>query len=255
MFLSRYHRLFAEFWALPRVTVNLMRSAAGDNDPFFDRLVMEHYRAARRRRLRHLFLREMVHGVALSQLPATFDEYYMRIEGSARRNHKKALREGCEVRRITFNDHLGEIAEIRASTDTRQGRLMPEEYRKGLVRPVSDPASRTPIHDYPYFGVFLKGKMIGYGGCLIAGEYCGVEQVLGHADHLALGAVPLLLVGIAKHLYEHHRQVRYYAYGTYFGASESLRRFKRKFDFHPHRVTWVLDAPVAAPQTPPVTAT
>jgi hypothetical protein len=247
---ARLWRTAREFWGLPALTINLMRSAAAGNDPFFDRLVVEHYRAARRRRLRHLFLREMVHGVALSRLPPTFEEYYMRIEGSARRNHKKALREGCEVRRISYNDHLAEVAEVRASTDVRQGRLMPEDYRKGVAQPTSDPPSRTPIHDYPYFGVFLKGKMIGYAGCLVVGEYCGVEHILGHADYMSLGAVPLLLIGMAKEMYEHHRQVKYYGYGMYFGASESLRRFKRKFDFHPHRVTWVLDAPAAAPADP-----
>jgi len=228
-----------------------MRSAAADNDPFFEQMVVRHYQNARRRRVRHLFMREMVHGVALSRLPATFDEYYMRIEGSARRNHKKAVREGCEVRRIAYNEHLAEIAEVRASADTRQGRLMPEDYRKGLVRPTSDPPSRTPFHDYPYFGVFLKGKLIGYAGCLIAGEYCEVQHVLGHADHLSLGAVPLLLIGIAQDLYRCHPQVKSYAYGTYFGASESLRRFKRKFDFHPHRVTWLLDEPGTTVPTRP----
>ena len=164
----------------------------------------------------------------------------MRIEASARRNQKKAVREGCEFRKIVFNDHLSEIALVRASIDMRQGRLMPEEYRKGLVRPTTDPLSRSPIHDYVYFGVFLKGKMIGYCGCLIAGEYCGIEQVLGHAEHLPLGVVPFMFIGIAKHLIEHHTQVKYYAYGMYFGASETLRRFKKKFDFHPHEVTWIL---------------
>ncbi len=241
MWLNRFWGTAREFWNLPRVTINLMRSATTGNDSFFEQMVLDHYRNARRRHLRHLFLQEVVHGVALSQLPKTFDEYYMRIDGSARRNYKKAMREGCEVRKINYNDYLPDIAEVWTSTDMRQGRLMPDAYRQGAVIPSTNPPSNSPTHDYPYFGVFLKGKMIGYGGCLIAGEYCGIEQVLGHADHLSLGAVPLLFIGIAKHLYEHHTQVRYYSYGMYYGASETLRRFKRKFDFNPHRVTWTLD--------------
>ncbi len=245
-------RTVHEFWSLPRATINLMLSSTNGNDPFFECLVVKQYREANRRRLRHFFLREMVHGVALSCLPPAFDEYYMRIDGSARRNHKKSVREGCEVRKITYNDHLAEIADIWTSTDVRQGRLMPDEYRNGLVRPNSNPPSASQCHDYPYFGVFLKDKLIGYAGCLIAGEYCGVEHILGHADFLQHGAVPLLLIEMARYLYEYHKQVKYYTYGMYFGASDSLRRFKRKFDFHPHRVTWVLDetVPRSVPCTP-----
>jgi hypothetical protein len=176
----------------------------------------------------------------MCRLPGTFDEYFMRVEGSARRNYKKALREGCAVRRIQFNDHLEAIREVRMSADVRQGRPMPEEYRRGLVAPSTDPPSRSPLHDYPYFGVFLGDKMVGYAGCLVAGEVCSLEHILGHADHLAVGAVPQLIIGIAQHLYRHHPQVRYYTYGMYFGGGEGLRRFKRKFDFLPHRVDWVL---------------
>jgi hypothetical protein len=248
MWPKRVWQTAREFWTLPRVTINLMVSATKANDPFYERMVFKHYQEARRRRPTRLFLPAMVHGVALSQLPSSYDEYYMRIDGSARRNHKKSLREGCEVRRIAFNEHLGEIGEVWTSTDTRQGRLMPKSYREGRVQPISDPPSLSPLHDYPYFGVFLRGKLIGYAGCIVAGEYCGIEQVLGHADYLPFGVVPLLFVGIARHLYEHHNRVKYYAYGTYYGASETLRRFKRKFDFHPHRVTWLLDAETPDPQ-------
>ena len=171
-----------------------------------------------RRRPRRLFMRQLVHGVALSQLPPKFDDYYMRIEGAARRTRKKACREGCEVRLINFNDHLTEIGEIQASAAVRQGRLMPESYRMGVVHPHTNPPSRSAFHDYPYFGVFQKDKLIGYAACLVVGEYCGVEHILGHASYFTLGVVPLLLIGMARHLYEHHPQVKYYAYGTYFGA-------------------------------------
>lgn len=240
MFAKRMLTAAREFWDLPRVEINLMLGATAGNDPFFERLVKELYRDAHRRSKRHLFLREMVHGVAICKLPPTFDAYYMLIDASARRNHKKAIREGCEVRPITYNDHLSEIADIWTSTDVRQGKPMPEDYLKGAVKAHANPASNSPCHDYPYFGVFYKGKMIGYAGCLIAGDYCGIMHVLGHADHLPLGAVPMLFVGIAKHLYEHHKQVKFYNYGMYFGAADTLRRFKRKFDFLPHRVTWTL---------------
>src|SRR5439155_14783219 len=112
--------------------------------------------------------------------------------------------------------------------------------QNGTVRRCEDPPSRNPVHDYAYFGAFLNGRLIGYCGCMIAGEYCGIHQILGHADYLSLGPVPLLIISVASELYEHHPRVRYYTYGSYFGASETMRRFKRKFAFLPHRVDWTL---------------
>src|SRR5262249_38502859 len=53
----------------------------------------------------------------------------------------------------------------------------------------------------------------------------------------------LLILEVAREIYASYPTVKYYAYGTYFGASESMRRFKRKFLFYPHRVTWKLETP------------
>jgi len=238
--LTRLLRLAHEFRRMPRVTIDLMAASAASNDPFYHEMVKRYHATVRRRHPKYLFIRQMVHGVALCRLPGTFDEYFMRVEGSARRNYKKAVREGCAVRRIQFNDHLEQIREIRLSADVRQGRQMPEAYRRGVVTSVVDPPSRSPLHDYPYFGVFLRDKLVGYAGCMVAGELCSLEHILGHADYLSVGGVPQLIIGIAQHLYHHHPQVRYYSYGMYFGGGEGLRRFKRKFDFLPHRVDWVL---------------
>jgi hypothetical protein len=230
------------------VSINLMHSATRANDPFFECVVRDFHSRACGPHPRYFIVPNMVYGVAVCELPPTFDSYYMLIEASARRNHKKAVREGCAVMPIQFNDHLDAIREIRQSAPLRQGKLMPESYREGIVRPCTDPPSRTNIHGYPYFGAFHRDRLIGYAGCLIAGEACIVEHILGHAAHLTLGAVPHLIIGVAEHLYRHHPQVRYYIYGTYFGAGESMRRFKRKFGFVPHRVKWLLDAGSGVPE-------
>jgi hypothetical protein len=247
MVLSRMLRLASEFREMRRVSVDLMARAARDNHPFFQAMVRDFYAEVRRRHRRFPLFRRLVQGVAMCELPESFDKYYMSIEGSARRNHKKACREGCSVRPIRFNDHLAAIADIRRSADSRQGRAMPQEYRDGVVAPCRNPESNSPFHDYPYFGVFLGDQLIGYAGCMIAGQVCSIEHILGHAKHLSVGAVPLLMIGIARHLYDRHRQVRYYIYGTYFGAGETMRRFKRKFGFDPHRVDWVLGEAPAGP--------
>ena len=67
-----------------------------------------------------------------------------------------------------------------------------------------------------------------------------LEHVYGHADRQPDGVVPMLIVGIAEHLIRQRPMVKYFCYGTYFGASTTMRRFKRKFLFEPHRVDWQL---------------
>lgn len=223
----------------PRVSINLMCKETAGNDPFFEKLVREFYCHARRRHPKLLFLRRLSYGVALARLPDSFDTYFMSIEAAARRNCKKAQRNGFTFSRIRYNDFLADVAEIRRSAEYRQGR-MPEELLIGEVAPTNNPASTTAMHDYPYFGVQRDGKLYAYAGCLIAGEICLIEHIYGHARHHSEGIVPMLIISIAEHLLERHPAVKFFAYDTYYGAREEMRRFKRKFLFNPHRVKWVL---------------
>ena len=223
---------------LPRVTINLMHAATRENDPFFDRLVSGFYAETRRRHRRFPVIRHWQYGVALCVLPKSFDEYFMSVEAAARRNFKKAARLGYVFDRIVHNDRLAGMTEIHQSAEIRQGR-MPE---KMLTRPVAantDPASRTNIHDYPYFGILKDGKLVAYAGCMVSGELFMIEQIYGHAAHHSDGVVPMLIISMAKHILERYPNVKYYGYGTFYGAGTTLRRFKRKFLFLPHRVEWV----------------
>ena len=210
-----------------------------DNDPFFKRITNEIYQAAQQRHSKFPLITNMKYGVAICPLPQTFVEYLKLIESSAIRNRKKADRLGYQFERINFNNHLEDIQAIRRSTDVRQGRL-PDDFLTEKVEPCKNPISRNPCHDYPYFGVVKDGHLYAYAGCLIAGELCMIEHIYGHAAHQENGVVPLLYTGIAGYLYEHHPQVRCYGYGMFFGASESMKRFKKKFHFLPHRVRWIL---------------
>src|SRR5438552_8138893 len=182
MFLSNLKQQLAEFLAMPRVSVDLMLHAARDNHPFYAKLVTRYRAEAIRRHRKYRVIGQHVHGVALCELPESFEKYYYLIEASARRNHKKAQREGCSVGRIRYNDHLEQIRAIWQSSYVRQGNAMPQRCQNGSVRRCEDPPSRNPVHDYAYFGAFLNGRLIGYCGCMIAGEYCGIHQILGHAD-------------------------------------------------------------------------
>lgn len=221
----------------PRISVDLMYRETQRNDPFYANLVRDFYRSARRRHPKLLLLRRLSHGVALAALPRTREEYFMQIEAAARRNFKKAQRLGYQFSRIVFGDFLEDIGEILQSSEFRQGR-MSQELLEAPPKPACNPASRTAIHDFAHFGVSREGKLRAFAGCLIAGEICLIERIFGHAAFQGDGIVPMLIISIAEHLYQHHPTVKYYGYGTYYGAREEMRRFKRKFLFTPHRVLW-----------------
>jgi hypothetical protein len=216
-----------------------MANRTAGNDPFYAKLVSDFYAEARRRHKRFPLIRAFEWGVSVCVLPRIFEEYFMLIEASARRNYKKALRSGYTFRQINYNDHLTEIKAIRCSTTVRQGAL-PLTFLESEVRPCSNPLSLSRLHDYPYFGVFKEGQLVAYGGGMVAGEVFCLEQIYGHAAFHADGVVPMLVIGIAEHLFANFPVVCYYAYGTFFGAGSTLQRFKKKFKFLPHKVTWVL---------------
>ena len=224
---------------LPKVRVDLMCSSVADLDPFYDKVTRDFHRDARARHRKLPLIGTLTFGVALCPLSAVKGEYLKGIEASGRRNVKKAQRLGYDFRKIDYNAHLADIREIRQSTDVRQGRL-DADFLKGEVVPCRNPEPRTSTHDYPYFGVLKDGHLYAYAGVLIAGELAMIEHIYGHAAHHADGVVPALLVGIAEHLAVQYPSVRYYGYGSYFGASETMRRFKRKFLFMPYRVKWIL---------------
>jgi hypothetical protein len=228
-----------EIARLPRVTINLMFSATRDNDPFFARQVREFYALTRKRHRRFPLIRLWRYGVALCRLPADFDAYFMAVEAAARRNYKKAARMGYRFERIRHDDHLKGIQAIHRSTDVRQG-LMSEEWLQREVTPCGDPQSRSNIHDYPYFGILKGNELVAYAGNLVSGEAFMIEQIYGHAAYQADGVVPMLLIGMAQYTLQHYPCVKYYVNEMYYGAGETLRRFKRKFGFYPHKVTWVL---------------
>lgn len=222
---------------MPHVTINLEVGAAGSNDPFYATLAGDFYRYVRRRHPRLLCVGAFEYGVALCCLPRNQGGYEAIIEASGRRNIKKALRLGYEFRRIEFNDYLNDIRDIRRSTDSRQGELT-GYLREDAVEPCRNPPSLSNLHDYVYYGVLKEGRLLAYAGCIVAGELCMIEHILGHAGFLSDGVVPLLVSGIAGDVVSHYPKVAYFAYGTFFGGGETMRRFKTKFGFLPHRVTW-----------------
>lgn len=224
---------------LPSVNVTLMHAQVHAADPFYARVTEGFYRDAVSRHRRFPLVRALTHGVALCELNGVPGDYLKRIEPSGRRNVRKAQRLGYVFTKIDYNAYRSDIGEIWRSTDTRQGKIS-EAFLNADVVPCPNPPPLTATHDYPYFGVLKDDHLAAYAGVLIAGELAMIEHIYGHAAHHSNGVVPLLLDGMAEYLREHYPSVRFYGYGSYFGASETLKRFKRKFLFMPHRVSWIL---------------
>jgi len=232
-----------DIYHLPQASINLRLEKTAGNDPFYADMVNDFYADAQSRHPKLFFVRKCVYGYSLCKLPSNFETYFSLIENKARGNYRKALKWGYEVKRFDYNTHLDDVREIWQSTPVRQGQL-PLEIREGRVHPTTHPSSRTSDHDYPYFGVFKEGKLVAYAGCLVAGELCNIGDCYGHDRFLHDGIVPLLIIEIARELYKSYPGVKFYGYGTYFGSLESMRHFKRKFLFYPHKTNWILSTPL-----------
>lgn len=238
-----------QFLLDPRLRVNLDLNGARDNHPFFAQVTEQFWRESNARHPKFPLLKAFRYGIAMCVFPPSFDEYFALVNPAARRNFKKAQREGFEFARINFNDHLEDIAAIRRSSPVRQG-AMPESYLRGEVQPCADPPSQTNRHDYPYFGVLKDGRLLAYAGCMVSGEVMLIQHILGHADFQNFGIVPMMIIKMAQYCLERYPRVLYYGYGSYYGASPEMRRFKSKFLFTPHIVDWRLDDDRPSPAQP-----
>ncbi len=227
---------------MPRVDINLHLDKCEGNHPFFAKITQEFFNDATKRHRKLPLIRQMEYGVALFLLDNDPDTHLKAIESSARRNFKKALRNGYYFKKINFNDYLDDIWDIRRSTKVRQGD-MPEEFINKKPSPRNDPESLSNSHDYAYFGIFNKDhKLVAYAGCFIAGELCMIEHIYGHSDYQKDGVVPMLIISMAQYVVENYPLVKVYSYGTFLGANPSMQRFKKKFRLLPHKVTWYLTA-------------
>ena len=228
-----------EAWQSPRVTIDLMSARAAENHPFYQNLVTEFYRDAVRRHPRLPVIPFYKYGIATNVLPQSYDDYFKGIESSARRNIKKAIRNGYVFQRIDYNAYLADIVEIHRSATVRQGE-MDKAFLEQEIVPVDNPASLTDVHDYVYYGVIKGGKLYAYGACMIAGELMSITDIFGHDGYKSDAVVPLLISGMAADAYERYPRVRYFLYDKYFGASPTMRRFKKKFGFEPASIAWKL---------------
>ena len=233
-------KLARKIVSMEKVCVRLMYSRAMDNHKFFQKVVTDFYKESTARHSKFFVIKQMTVGVALCRMPLSKEQYFMTIEASARRNYKKSVNKGFSFSPIDYNEHLDEVWDILRSTTTRQGE-MPGHLLNVRPTPHTNPKSKSHYHDYPYFGIFgPEGKLVAYASCCMTGELAMITEIFGHAEYQEEGIVPLLIIETGKWLYDHYPASIWYGYGTYFGAGEQMQRFKRKFNFLPYRVKWLL---------------
>jgi len=178
-------------------------------------------------------------GVAIIDfnLYQNFDEYYKIINGknSSAYYARKASKRGYEFIEIDRRDYIDDIYEINTSSLTRQGKKMSNSYLK-KVKEYQDKSN------YRYFGVIDKnGKLLSYCNIGFYGEFTLISTLLGHKKYLNDGIMYLMLVEFTKLMFEEYQKdgYRYIMYDTFFGASDGLKKFKKKLGFKPYRVTWI----------------
>lgn len=224
---------------LPHVSIDLMLAATEGNAPFFREVTEEFYRDAVGPHPKFPLVSRMRYGLAVCNLREIGHDYYGHLDSAGKRNIKKAQRLGYRFATFNFNDQLDAVTRIHRSSLVRQGRQIHERLLQQAI-PNNNPPSRNPLHAYPYFGIFQGDTLVAYAACLIAGELCEIQTIYGHAHYHSDGVIPMLLNAISGHLAMHHPQAIYFTYGTFYGATPSMQRFKRKFLFEPSRVSWRL---------------
>ena len=224
----------------PKINISLFLNKTKDNVSFYREITQKYYLDAIRRHPKLPLFGTLTRGVAVCSLDKTYDEYFRDIESSGRRNVKKAIRKGYTFELISFNEHIDDIWEIRRSASVRQGK-MPDELIQNRPSKINDPKSKTNFHDFQYYGVFNnEKKLVAYAGCFSAGEMIELSHYYGHDAFKSDGIVPLLITSIAQHTIKTKPHVKFYVYGGTLGASNTLKRFKKKFGFFPHTVNWNL---------------
>lgn len=230
--------LYKLIFTSPTIELSLQLDATKENDPFFASMTSKYYKDAITRHPKMPLFGKLTRGVAVCELNGDFDSYLKGIESSGKRNVKKAKRLGYTFKLIDFNEHLDEVWDIRKSTSVRQG-AMPTEFLNNRPQKHCNPTSNTTIHDYPYFGIFSEdNQLVAYAGCFLAGDVIELSHYYGHAEHQKNGIIPFLITSIAEYVIANHAQIKAFTYGGYIGASPTLQRFKKKFNFLPHRVIW-----------------
>lgn len=214
-----------EMFSLPEVTINMWGEC------------YEQYRYFTSPHPKYKLIQNKKWGVALLQLPDTYDEF---MRGKARQalrtNSKNAVKNGFSFVRFSPAEHLDEILEINSSLNERQGRAMDSSY-------LSKDALLEFIHDEPeIYGVLNRhNELKAYTHILICGDVMIFSRLLGHGEDLDKGVMYLLIGEVMREMIAYrnlHGYPSWAMYDTFFGASPGLKYFKERLGFKPYKVKW-----------------
>jgi len=166
-----------------------------------------------------------------------YKEYYKAVNGKSSPAYysRKAIRRGYSFIEIDRNSFIDDIYEINHSAPIRQGVPMSSGYKTKIDSYINE-------SNYRYFGVIDNGgKLVAYCDIGFYGEFALVSKLLGHNSHLNNGVMYHMLIALNRLIFEEYRQkgYRYIMYDTYYGASDGLKRFKRKLGYRAYKVKWL----------------
>jgi hypothetical protein len=226
---SQVFRILNELRALPAVTIRM--SGGNSLKTFYDGYTARHprYKLIQRKRW----------GVALIPLQDSFDDYLRgKTKEFLRRNRRRCAALGYQFATVNPLEYLDQILDVNTSKAVRQGLPMDASYaeRHRLVEQYS--ARR---HEF-YAALNSEGVLRAYVDAQVVGDVCILVRLLGHGDDLRTGIMSFCVSEVVREMIRRKGQTGqplWVEYGTMFGASEGLRRFKEDLGFKPYKVRWV----------------
>lgn len=157
----------------------------------------------------------------------------------ARYDYRKALKAGCEVKRldkVDKNIHK-EIVAIFESKKERQHRYINYTYKLPNDRdhdlsqswPHPDYSGQCDRHYFDFHGCFYQGKLVAYLELLHSNDLACVYSTMGHGDYLHLGIMKYLFMKVIE-----MSQFKYLQYGEYAYLSDERKYFMKELGIINH---------------------
>ncbi len=178
----------------------------------------------------------------------TFEEYKAYVKkvskGNSIRRANIAKKNGFYSKIIDPNNFIDQIVEINQSKEVRCGKKMTDAYQRSEEQiykyaktAIEYKKIVCPKHYDLWWGVFSKGKLVGYIRLRRNGNYVLFSQILGHGEYLSQNIMYDLHFTILEWLLDSNDKqaqgVQYVIYAAWKSGGEGLQRWKRKMGFQP----------------------
>lgn len=167
--------------------------------------------------------------IDIALYPTTNDYLYKGLSDKFRQHYNKAGRLGYYTTVDDYNyrnEHIEDIRQINVSMPVRQGRPMDPHYAEPQQ---FGPSLFCDRHKFVLILVVHNDKIVAYMELYIVGEFSHTSRVLGHADHLRNGVMPMLFTKALEVVRD--AGCRYFCYGEWHSGTDGLKFFKRSTGF------------------------